>query len=412
MRMKSRIFSAIFAILMLGAAACGTKPSKASIRPATETFANTVAAGSDFCAAIMGDGSLYTWGQNTYGQLGNGTTEDSKTPVKVLDDAVLVSCGSYHTAAIKKDGTLWAWGQNFSGLVDNGGSSNTVSLYVGDAGRTSPVKVLDDVVDVACTIYSTTALTKDGSIYVWGVVHDIRYEGTLVSGDVLTPTKVATGAKRLTGVRSYINESGELITWGINNWGESGITAPGKCIVPEKVLDDVVYAYTSSECSYAIKRDGTLLGCGKYEPGIFGSDDFEMPSGVYSYQALPAQVFGSIIYAVSNGEFSAFITSDSALYMSGSNRLSCIGNDNGGEEYDNHGLKYNVVKTPVKVLENVAFASVGDSVVIAVTKDGALYIWGTGPLGGIVGNYVTPDINNPCQTVPYMLFEAGSILLP
>lgn len=412
MRIKSRIFSAILAVLMLGAAACSTNPSKPSISPATETIANTVSAGTDFCAAIMKDGSLYTWGRNIYGQLGNGTTEDSKSPVKVLEDAALVSCGSYHAAALKKDGTLWAWGLNVNGQVGNGGISNTGSDYGWDEGLTSPAKVLDDVVDVVCANSATTALTKDGSIYVWGAVHDIRYDNMLVSGDVLTPTKVATDAKKLTGVRSYINKSGELITWGINNWGESGITAFGKCIVPEKVLDDVVYAHTSSECSYAIKSDGTLLGCGKYEPGIFGSDDIKVPSGVYSYQALPSQVFGDVIYAVPNGDFSAFITSDNALYMCGSNRNFCIGNDNGGEEYDNHGLKYNVVKTPVKVLENAAFASVGDSVVIAVTKDGALYIWGIGPLGGIVGNYVVPDINNPCQTVPYMLFEAGSILLP
>ena len=79
-----------------------------------------VSLGTIHSAAIKMDGSLWMWGFNSYGQLGNETTEDSKVPIRIMDDVKCVSLGDYFSAAIKADGSLWMWGSNAGGQLGNG----------------------------------------------------------------------------------------------------------------------------------------------------------------------------------------------------------------------------------------------------------------------------------------------------
>lgn len=78
-----------------------------------------IAAGGDNSAALKGDGTVWTWGNNFYGQLGNGTTATSNTPVQVsgLGSVTALSASGDHTAALKTDGTVWTWGGNDSGQL-------------------------------------------------------------------------------------------------------------------------------------------------------------------------------------------------------------------------------------------------------------------------------------------------------
>jgi alpha-tubulin suppressor-like RCC1 family protein len=75
-----------------------------------------IANGFYHSAAIKSDGTLWTWGQNTYGQLGDGTTVSKSSPVKVGFDAnwIDVACGAFYTVGIKSNGEMWAWGNNCS----------------------------------------------------------------------------------------------------------------------------------------------------------------------------------------------------------------------------------------------------------------------------------------------------------
>ena len=68
---------------------------------------SSVSLGTNHSMAIMSDGSLWGWGQNEKGQLGDGTTEDRLYPVRIMDNVIQVSAGNMHTAAIKNDGSLW-----------------------------------------------------------------------------------------------------------------------------------------------------------------------------------------------------------------------------------------------------------------------------------------------------------------
>ena len=71
-------------------------------------------------AAITTDGDLYTWGYNSFGELGDGTTEGKSTPIKIMSDVASVSLGDHHSAAITTDGDLYTWGYNYYGQLGDG----------------------------------------------------------------------------------------------------------------------------------------------------------------------------------------------------------------------------------------------------------------------------------------------------
>ena len=81
------------------------------------TVTPVVEAGSAHSIALKFDGTVWTWGSNAYGQLGNGNNTDSSTPVQVkgLANVVAIAAGFYHNVVIKSDGTVWAWGNNADG---------------------------------------------------------------------------------------------------------------------------------------------------------------------------------------------------------------------------------------------------------------------------------------------------------
>lgn len=118
----------------------------------------SVAAGGDFTVALKTDGTLWAWGGNDYGQLGNGTVVSAAQPVQVLDQVTAVSAGDYHVAAIRDDGTLWTWGDNLYGQLGDG-TLNSVS---------APQQVLDNVTAVSAGANATAAVRSDGTLWTWG----------------------------------------------------------------------------------------------------------------------------------------------------------------------------------------------------------------------------------------------------
>ncbi len=123
-----------------------------------------VAACNYYTAAIKTDGTLWSWGYNVNGQLGDNTTASKSSPVQTIAGGTnwrQVSCGSYHTAAIKTDGTLWTWGNDFYGQLGN----NTTTA------KSSPVQTVTGGTNwrqVACGTYHTAAIKTDGTLWSWG----------------------------------------------------------------------------------------------------------------------------------------------------------------------------------------------------------------------------------------------------
>jgi hypothetical protein len=121
-----------------------------------------VAAGDSHTVAILEDGTLWAWGYNGDGQLGDGTTNNGISPVQVgvATNWNSVVAGYTHTVALKSDGTLWAWGWNNSGQLGDGTTTDSLSpIQIGVATNWS---------SVAAGYLHTVALKSDGTLWAWG----------------------------------------------------------------------------------------------------------------------------------------------------------------------------------------------------------------------------------------------------
>jgi len=135
-----------------------------------------VACGRYHSLTLKNDGTVWAWGDNCYGQLGDGTTMKRTTAVQVsgLTMVTAIASGVNHSLAIRGGGTVWAWGENCSGQLGNGTTiDRTIALQV--IG-------LSDITAIACGGYHSLALRNDGSVWAWGE----NYSGQLGDGTTVT----------------------------------------------------------------------------------------------------------------------------------------------------------------------------------------------------------------------------------
>ena len=154
------------------------------------------------------------WGNNYYGELGDGTTEDRHTPVKVMDNVVSVSLGGDRSGAITKDGSLYMWGRNEFGELGDGTTEN----------KHAPVKIMDNVVSVSLEYYHSGAITKDGSLYMWGQ-NSFGKLGDGTTEDRYTPVRIMNNVAFVSlgqGHSGVITKDGHLYMWSENDAGQLG----------------------------------------------------------------------------------------------------------------------------------------------------------------------------------------------
>ncbi len=205
-----------------------------------------VSLGAFHSAAVTKDGSLYTWGANNRGQLGDGTTDNSANPIKIMDNVKSVALGGEHSAAITKDGSLYTWGYNGGGILGNGTTTDSLT----------PIKVMDDVSSIDLSGDTTAAITKDGSLYTWGY-------GKLGNGTAdrsTTPIKIMDNVVSVSlgiGTDAAITENGDLYTWGGSSkyYGQLGYESQYDCLTPKKIMSNVAYVDMSK---YSTRRSDSL----------------------------------------------------------------------------------------------------------------------------------------------------------
>ncbi|RMF94922.1 MAG: hypothetical protein D6734_06760, partial [Candidatus Schekmanbacteria bacterium] len=186
----------------------------------TDTHFTNVYAGHAQAIAIKDDGTLWGWGFNGKGSLGDGTTEDKTTPTQLgtESDWHSIFVGYEHTLAIKEDGTLWLWGRNDYGQIGDGTKEN----------KTSPIQIGNDKdwYIVRGGGMHSLAIKRDGSLWAWGR-NDYGQLGDGTNTDRITPVQIGTDTDwQMVDGGFYFSiamkSNGEVWAWGHNDYGQLG----------------------------------------------------------------------------------------------------------------------------------------------------------------------------------------------
>jgi alpha-tubulin suppressor-like RCC1 family protein len=221
-------------------------------------------------AALKTDGTLWAWGYNLNGQVGDGTTSNRISPAQVGSDNrwASVAAGFYFTVAIKTDGTLWAWGANSSGQLGDGSTSN----------RSTPVPIGNDNrwSTLAPGGYHTLALKKDGTLWSWGS-NSMGQLGDGTTTNRSTPAQIGSDNQwSMIAAGGYhslaVKKDGTLWAWGSNGFGQLADGSTSNRSTPAQVGSDNHWALVAagSDCLLAVKTDGTLWAAGNNYSGQLG----------------------------------------------------------------------------------------------------------------------------------------------
>jgi alpha-tubulin suppressor-like RCC1 family protein len=374
-------------------------PSSA-VRIADYTITGAVSAGGYHTLALKSDGTVWSWGLNSYGQLGDGTTTQRTSPVQVsgLSDVIAIAGGYLHSVAIKRDGTVWAWGINGSGQLGHGTTSTS---------EPTPVQVLTlaNVVAVAAGGSHSLAVKSDGTLWAWGA----NTSGQLGDGTTTQRTSpvqvtllpgvsgVAAGLNHSVVLKTDGGPSGTVWTFGYNLYGQLGDGTTVARSTPVTVLTDSVAVAAGDYYSFGVVSDGTARGWGDNGYGQLGDGSSTprlTPSSVLGLSGI-VQIDGGSIHSVA-------VTPDGSAWAWG---------DGGGIGI---GASWSAshILTPQRIAAtglNLTIASAGKTHSVAAGLDGRAWTWGDNANGQIGNGIVGTPFKVPVQ-VPNLSLVDGSWL--
>lgn len=303
-----------------------------------------LAAGYEFGLGLLADGRVMSWGYNSVGELGDGTTTLNAvpTPVPGVTDAVAIAAGTTHSMALLGDGTILAWGENTSGQL---GAPNTGPETCGTAGCSRvPLKVpgVSNAIAIAAYGRHSMALLADGSVLAWGEnEHGEQGDGVGTSAGcecVPTPTPVPgiTGAVAIAAgahTGAALLADGTVRNWGSNLVGSLGTGTPSPaagcaCLGPVSPagLAGVKQLSGGGSHTLALLNDGSVVGWGFNRDGQLGIGS-ESGAPCFCVPAPTAVLGGPVdLQEVDTGEqHSAALKSDGTVMAWGANDSGEVG---------------------------------------------------------------------------------------
>jgi alpha-tubulin suppressor-like RCC1 family protein len=339
-----------------------------------------VASGSHHSLALKRDGTVWAWGENHYGQLGNSPVPFHKFPIQVpITDVIDIAAGYLHSLAIRKDGTVWAWGLNIRGQLGNK-EANAKFSHIPVQVMMSDGCPLTNVKAIAGGGLHSMALKNDGTVCTWGM--DISSKNNtedyklvpFPDGTVIV--NIATGAVHSLAVDS----NGIVWGWGGHEHGQLGIGADlcEKYPALQIGFTDAIAVAVGTVHSLILKRDGTVWTCGTNYSGL--------GNGVNVESNIPVQVSlpkGIIITAIAGGaDYSIALDSNGGVWTWGLNKYGQLGNS----ANVNSNVPVQVSFADKAVITNI---SAGSYHSLALRDDGTVLAWG--------GNYGNTPIQVVCS---------------
>ena len=353
-------------------------------------------------AAIATDGQLYMWGRNDKGQLGIGTKDSSSLvakPVPQLTDVITVNAWNDTWAAITRDGQLYMWGYNYYGQLGDGTSINAYSPI--QPKFEEPVRIAQ----VAIGTSHTVALSTDGQVYTWGSNSHGQMGNGTTTGSNKIPVRIEIGdGKRISKVYAFdystaaLTADGELYMWG-NNWygqlGDGSTTdkfTPVKVEFPsgKKVKEFVLY----EESCMALLSDGTVWAWGQSDTrGHLGTGEtgsLAVPCKVKNLSQVN-KIYGGRY--INDGGLWAAITQSGDLYTWGA--LACA--------HENYNIPAKVLSSVDQVRVSALTDSSGNyhPEVLALTQNGILMVCESGSRSNYLLGDGTSSISRTFQPVDF-----------
>ncbi len=291
--------------------------------------------------ALKSDGTVWCWGWNIFGQLGNGTTNDAYTPVQTglgsvppLTSVIKLGGRPYFTLAEKSDGSIWAWGMNKYGQMGDGTVSPFVTVPV-LVSNSSPGGAINNALEVTCGYQFGAALATNGTVWTWGSgSHGELGNGT--TGSSYVPAQVP-GLTNITAISAgwfqilALKSDGTVWAWGNNSYGElgDGTTSNRSNAVQVLNVSNVVSISGGDDHSSALAADGTVWKWGQNDLGELGNGTTNATANPIPAK-IPADTFGNgfsnIVMVAARDYHNIAVKADGSVWMWGANDQGQCGN--------------------------------------------------------------------------------------
>ena len=340
-------------------------------------YSETLAAGEDHTCVLKSNGAAYCWGDNSVGQLGDGSTESSMTPVAVSGDLRFksISVDWDHTCGVTDDNDAYCWGRGRYGRLGNDSSENSMIPVAVSGGLSFE--------SVNSGFAHTCGITTDGDAFCWGrnedgILGNNSMQGSLVPVPVsggLSFGSINAGSATTCG----ITKSGDAYCWGASDFGSllgQGSDLDGK-IAPGLVAGELSFKPNSISvgldhvCAISTADEAVCWGRGRYGKLGIGSAD---AIGVIENLRIPRKVKGNVSFTlITTGIFqTCAIATDGKAYCWGRNASGQLGDDSTTMRVE-----------PVAVSANLEFRelSIGKDHTCGISSDDEVYCWGNGNAG-------------------------------
>jgi len=381
-----------------------------------ESFPGTTArivAGTNHTMVLKADGTVWSWGSNSSGQLGDGTTTNRSYPVQIktsestyLSNITAIAGGQNHTVALKSDGTVWSWGSNSSGQLGDGTTTNrSYPVQI----KTSESTYLSNIIAIGAGLVYTAVLKSDGTVWSWGL-NSYGQLGDGTTTNRLYPVQAKTSESvYLTGITSIetglnhtvaLKSGGAVWATGYNGDGRvgDGTNVSKSYFVQVKIsesafLTGVTMIEAGGRQTFAMKGDGSVWAWGSNVFGQLG--DGTTVSKVFAVQVKTSEsTYLANVKTIAGGEsHMAVLKTDGSVWVLGYNVSGQIGDGT----TTNRSYPVQVKTSESMYLSNITAIAAGANHTVALKTDGSVWVWGSNS-NGQLGDGTTTNRSYPVQT--------------